>query len=85
MKMVLVAVRDAKASVFSQPMFFQSLGQALRSFGDAVNDDKSEFAKHPEDYSLWHLGYYDDAVGVPEPLAEGPRHIVNGANEVKDG
>lgn len=62
MKQVIMAVRDNKVGSFMRPMFVQSIGQAMRMFGDEVNrkaDDNLIF-HHPEDFSLWHFGDFDD-------------------------
>jgi len=68
MRMKICCIHDSKAELYTQPLFFQALGQAVRSFSDACNDDKSDYAKHPEDYSLWHIGEYDDLTGTLHPL-----------------
>lgn len=60
----IVAILDRKAEAFLKPIFVQSDGSAVRSFTDAVNDPSTEFSKHPEDYSMWSLGEFNDATGV---------------------
>ena len=45
----------------------QHTGQAIRSFGDAVNakDGKHDnLSAHPEDFDLYHLGEYNDKDAV---------------------
>lgn len=78
MKLVICSIHDTKAEAFSQPMFFQAVGQALRAFIDAVSDGdpKSNFAMHPEDFNLFRIGTFDDQTGeiIPEP----PFHLGNG-------
>lgn len=69
MILTCVSIRDAKSELFSQPLFFQATGQALRAFSDAVNDEKSDYYRHPEDYSIWHLGNFDDTTGTLIPLS----------------
>lgn len=64
----MMAIRDAKSELFSQPMFYPAIGQAVRDFSDAVNDEKSGYHRHPEDYSLWHLGNFVDTTGELIPL-----------------
>ena len=59
MKQVL-AVYDAKAEIFTQPIFTIAIGEGVRSFEDEVNNPQSPFSKHPEDYTLFHLGTYDE-------------------------
>ena len=52
---VIVAVRDLKASAFVHPHFAVSSGVAIRSFGDAVADEKSSLHDHAADYqkAIW--------------------------------
>lgn len=79
MKMVICSIHDTKAEAFSQPMFFQAVGQALRSFIDAVTDERdgnNNFAKHPEDFNLFRIGTFDDQTG--EIVPEAPFHLGNG-------
>jgi hypothetical protein len=57
-------IRDVKAGVFSYPHFEVTHGQAIRGFGDAVRNTKSPFNAHPEDYSLYHLGEFDEVQGT---------------------
>lgn len=61
MTLKVFAVRDMKALAFLQPFFSNSVGSALRAFGDAVSDNSCPFAKHPEDYVLYEIGTYDDS------------------------
>lgn len=68
MKLKIMAVYDSKVEAFMTPMFFQAVGQAVRSFSDAVNGD-SEFSKHPEDYVLFELGEFNPQTGMVESLS----------------
>lgn len=54
-------VYDSKAEAYLQPFFSQSKGVAIRSFQEAVRDEKSNISKYPEDFTLFELGEYDDA------------------------
>ena len=47
------SIHDTKAECWTRPMFFMSVGEALRAFGDACRDENSQFGKHPEDYNLF--------------------------------
>jgi hypothetical protein len=78
MKMKIYAVRDSKMNAYATPMFLQSDGHAIRSFGDAINqeDKDSLLWKHSEDFDLFALGEYDQETGmfntgVPKQLALG--------------
>lgn len=72
MKVKIYAVLDTKISAFMQPFFALTNGQAMRMFGDTVEDTNSNFHKHPEDYALYYLGEFDDASGklTDAPTAE---------------
>lgn len=71
MKMQVVAIYDQKSKLFSQPYVYSTVGVAARSWQDAVSDPKSDYARHPEDFSLYLLAVYDDEAGTfvcpPEP------------------
>lgn len=62
------AVHDSKAEAFLQPMFFLTRGQAMRAFLDALEDEKHEFNKHAEDYTLFEIGEFDQGSGEMLPL-----------------
>lgn len=72
------SIRDAKASVFNQPFFKITHGEAERDFHRLVNDDKSMVWQYPDDYDLYYLGTYDDVKGVFTSL-ETPEHIAKAA------
>lgn len=63
------SVRDMKAEAFLQPFFSNSIGSALRAFGDAANDVSCPFNKHPSDYVLYEIGEYDDSDGSLEAIS----------------
>lgn len=69
MRFVMASIYDSKAEAWMQPMFFQSPAQAVRSFSDAVKDVKSEFGKHPEDYTLFELAAWDQRTGEILPVS----------------
>ncbi|AKI26941.1 DNA binding protein VP4 [Gokushovirinae Fen7875_21] len=79
MKFEIVAIRDQAAAVYSRPFFVPTLGMAMRSFYDEAQRDApdNELFRHPEDFTLWHLGTFDDNTGrfsnleVPEQIATG--------------
>lgn len=58
------SVFDSKAGSFSTPFFSVNKAVALRDFGQAVNDQKSQLFLYPEDYILFELGSFDDSTGV---------------------
>lgn len=64
-----MSVYDSKAEIFNQPQFFIAKGEAIRAFADVVNDPKAPMNKHPEDYTLFEIGYYDPETGRLEATA----------------
>lgn len=66
------AIRDAQTEAFSQPMFFVTKGVAIRSFSEECENQSSALSKHPQDYALFQIGFYDDNAGslesLPQPL-----------------
>ena len=78
MKQVILAVRDSKVGSFMRPMFVQSIGQGMRMFGDEVNRkaDDNILYHHPEDFSLWHFGDFDDSEMPHFDLMPAPEVLV---------
>lgn len=76
MRLQVYAVFDKGTETYGQPIFCRARGEAVRSFGEAVNDPKSTIGKYPVDFSLWHIGEYDDAKGQLA-AAHTPTVIVN--------
>ncbi len=68
MKLNIYTIFDTAAGAYMRPFFMQSDGQAMRMFKDMAQDAEHEIGKHPEDYSLFRIGIYDDnrAELIPE-------------------
>lgn len=62
-KSQVFAVYDSKAGFYKTPFIMRSKGEALRGFTDVVNDEKTEIGRHPGDFTLFHLGSFDDENG----------------------
>lgn len=73
----IYSVRDNAAGAFLQPFFSVNNSTALRALSEAVNDPKHEFHKHASDYSIWHLGSFDDADGSLAPPTHGSNRLLN--------
>lgn len=63
----IIAVHDRQLDAYMRPFTAQSIGQAIRSFRDEVNRADSELHKHPEDYTLFKLGTFDEYTGYVQP------------------
>jgi len=60
MKLNIYSIYDTAAALYLRPLFAQSDGEAIRAFSDAVLNKDTEYGKHPEDYSLFRGGIFDD-------------------------
>lgn len=60
MKLQVFTVFDSKASAYFPPFYEKTKGSAIRAFTDSVNTADHTFNKHPEDYTLFELGSYED-------------------------
>ena len=64
----MITIHDCKAQMYKTPLYFKTLGMAKRAWLDILNDPETEFARHPADYTLIHLGTFDDDTGVCDLL-----------------
>jgi len=58
----VMSIRDRAADLFGQPMFFGTIGQAIRAFGDEVKrvHENNNLNKHPDDFDLYHIANFND-------------------------
>lgn len=73
----LYSVFDFKTAVFGRPFTDQSDNSAIRNFADAVNDSSNPnnlWHKHPEDFSLFLVGDFDDENGELIPIH--PKNLI---------
>ncbi|AXH73617.1 MAG: nonstructural protein [Microviridae sp.] len=62
------AVYDSKAKAYAQPFYAPNKGLATRYFADGANDPTLQMCKHSEDFTLFHLGSWNDENGSFELL-----------------
>lgn len=60
MKLEIFSVYDSKAQAYLPPFFLPMVGQATRIFQNCANDSAHQFGANPGDYTLFHLGDFDD-------------------------
>lgn len=61
MKLEIFTVYDSKAESYLPPFFLPQIAQAKRSFANCCKDKENHaFGQNPQDYTLFHLGQYDD-------------------------
>lgn len=66
----MFSIYDEKAKAYNTPFTASQIGQAIRSFSDLVNDPKTTLHSHPEDFSLYHIGTFDDTIPTLESFNE---------------
>lgn len=64
MEILIFTVFDSAAKRYLQPFFAESIEVAIRSFRQAVNEDGHQFNRFPEDYTLFHVGSFDQVEGT---------------------
>jgi hypothetical protein len=60
---------DSKTECYVPPFYAKAKGDAIRQITQVVNDKsaKQDFAKYPEDFTLFEIGIFDDSTGQFEP------------------
>lgn len=66
---------DSCSGSYSRPFFTAADGDAVRQFGDIANDESHPIGKHPEHYSLFRNGTFNDQTGKFNP--EEVTHLAN--------
>ncbi len=59
----IYSVFDAKAQTYSNPFYSPNEQIAVRDFTRACRDPNLDLSKFPEDFSLQHLGSFNDENG----------------------
>lgn len=73
MRMAIYAIYDTATGAYMRPFFVQADAQAVRAFSDLAVAADHEVGKHPEDYSLFRIGQFDDKKG--KIIGESPECI----------
>ena len=64
MILTIYSIYDSAAKAYAQPFFMHNDGLAIRAFQDMVNSqDENNIAKHPDQFTLFKLGTFDDQSG----------------------
>ena len=82
MRHEMFVIYDSKAVCYFQPWFLTTKAMAIRGFSDCVNQDGHNFCLHPEDYTLFCIGHFDDQTA--EITWFGPKSLGNGIEFVSD-
>ena len=60
MKLNVYSIFDEKANLFARPYYFAQDGEAIRAFGNGVQDPKSMMSKHASDFKLYKIGTFEE-------------------------
>ncbi len=66
MKLHAYTIYDVASGIYMRPFFSQADGLAIRGFTDISTDAEHEIGKHPEDYTLYRMGSFNDTTGKLE-------------------
>ncbi len=78
MKLNIFSVFDIKANAHLPPFFLPNNEMAIRVFSDCCNDQKHAWGAHPDHYTLFEHGNFDQDTGVFE-IRDGMYSLGNGA------
>ncbi len=63
MKVQCYAIFDSCSGIYEKPFFSTTDALVKREFQDVATTDDHPIAKHPEHYSLWRLGVFNNENG----------------------
>lgn len=68
--MNLYSIYDEKIKSYMKPFLVEKNGHAVRGFQSMVNDPSTNLNKYPEDFTLFHIGYFDEETGKIDGLKD---------------
>jgi len=63
MKVQIYAIFDTCSGIYEKPFFHTADDAVKREFQDVAMEDKHPINRHPEHYSVWRLGNFDNTTG----------------------
>nr|QJB20126.1 MAG: nonstructural protein [Microvirus sp.] len=78
----ICSIYDSASELFGRPFYVAAIGQATRSFQDEIKreDPQNELHKHPDDYTLFQLGEFNDNTGEFNTFP--PKQILRGKDVI---
>ena len=77
MRQNVYSIRDRCSKLYDRPWVAHSDAAAVRSFTDIATDEEHPIGRHPEDFTLFRIGTWDEQEGVLK--GEAAEKVVNGA------
>ena len=84
MKLRVYSVFDRCSGVYDMPSCFRTDGEARRAFVQAASNGDTMVAQSPEDFTLFHVGFWNDGTGEIEAILA-PVKIVNASEALVNG
>lgn len=56
----IYSIYDAKIEEYQTPFFAKADGAVIRGVLDAMENKQSDLARHPEDFTVFRLGVFDE-------------------------
>lgn len=82
MELNMYSILDTAAKAYNTPFCMQNDALAIRAFSHNVNDETTTINKNPEQFSLYHIGVFDDQSGNIKP--QEPQHVITAINVHKE-
>lgn len=82
----IFTIYDQKAKAYLPPFYLPERGMAERTFSDCVNSNDHQFGAHPQDYTLFTIGLFDDSTAestiydAPVMLGNGVEYVIPHTN-----
>lgn len=66
---ILYSIYDSKAGIYNKPFYLLNNAVAMRTAIDLLSDPNTDVGRHPEDFTLFKIGTYDDNTGQVAQLS----------------
>lgn len=67
-KLQVFAIRDKAVETYHQPFTVRNVNEAVRLVGNTLLETDCSLAVNAADYSLWHIGNYDNETAQLEAV-----------------
>jgi hypothetical protein len=68
MYLQIFSIYDSKAEAYLNPFYMKTKGEAVRAVLSVMDDPQHNFTKYPQDFTLFHIGEFDDQKGTIENM-----------------
>lgn len=83
MNLNMYTIRDSASEAYTRPFFARAHGEAIRNFENEIKRE-GPLQDHPEHFSLWFVGSFDDNTGVFQLAENGTVAIIKAIDFAKE-